>query len=498
VQGQSWGGAGYMKSRKRLSFLCAVLVIESLLAAYWQREVLGGAPAVRRHVLLVTVDTLRADYLSSYGYDRPTTPFLDSLIAKGVRFTRAITPIARTTPALSSLMTGSYPHTNTVRNLVDRLPSDIVPVAELARRKGYTTVAVVSNNVLQDRGLDRGFDVYDIAPRARDAAHTTDAVLRHLHPYSADDALFVWVHYMDPHIPYNPPAPLSIQFDPDYEGPYKFYFGDLRHGIVHGAYPADLAKEQAVYENPLPDRVNAHVRRLYAAEIRSTDDHIARLVKGLRKQFGDDWLIVFTADHGESLGEHAYFYDHGDYVSDPELHVPLAFAFPFTEPLHPRRTIETPVSLVDVMPTLVELLELPPPRSPDYAAEGRSLLPAVLGQPLPPRAVFAESGKNEFHDLIRRRVRFDVSGRFRAAMMDDWKLVWTPGRTGADQFELYNLKTDPQEADNVYVSHQAAAVPLKAALATWSCSFKNESTPTNQVALSERDSEILRSLGYIR
>jgi arylsulfatase A-like enzyme len=487
-----------MKSRKRLSFLCAVLAIESLFVAYWKREVLGGPPAARRHVLLVTVDTLRADYLSSFGYDRPTTPFLDSLVTKGVRFTRAITPIARTTPALSSLMTGCYPHTNQVRNLVDVLPHDVVPVAELARRKGYTTVAVVSNNVLQDRGLDRGFDIYDIAPRARDAAGTTDAVLRHLKPYDPDEALFVWVHYMDPHLPYNPPASLSIRFDPDYEGPYKFYFGDLRHGKVHGAYPADLGKEQAIYQNRLPDRVNAHIRRLYAAEIRSTDDHIARLVKGLRKQFGDDWLIVFTADHGESLGEHDYFYDHGDYVSDPELHVPLAFVFPHTDPLHPRRTVDAAVSLVDVMPTLAELLDLPPPRSPDHVPEGRSLLPSLLGQPLPVRAVFAESGKSEFHDLIRRRVLFDVAGRFRAAMLDDWKLVWTPGRTGTDQFELYNLKTDPQETDNVYLSQRAAAVPLETALATWSRVFNNDSTPTKQVALSPRDREILRSLGYLR
>src|SRR5262249_3654718 len=157
-------------------------------------------------------------------------------------------------------------------------------------------------------------------------------------------------HYIDPHIPYYPPPALAAQFDPGYEGPYKLHFGDLPGTIGSEAFPADLPKPQAVYQNQLSDAVNTHIRRLYAAEIRHTDDEIARLVKELRKRFGDDWVIVFTADHGESLGEHGYFYDHGDYVSEPEVHIPMAFVFPHQDPFRHGHTVQARASLVDITP----------------------------------------------------------------------------------------------------------------------------------------------------
>jgi arylsulfatase A-like enzyme len=464
----------------------------------YPKLVLSGPPKTRLHVLLLTVDTLRADYVSAYGYDRPTTPFLDSLIARGVRFTRAITPMARTTPALSSLMTGCYPHTTEVRTLFQRLPKQLVPVAQLARRKGYATVAVVANNILKGRNLNRGFDVFDVVNYPRDAVETTDAVLRHLQAYGREEPLFVWAHYVDPHMPYHPPPELAVQFDPDYDGRYKLHFGDLHRGLASRAYPDDLPKDQAVFQNHLPDSVNGHIRRLYAAEIRHTDDQIARLITGLRARFGDDWLIVFTADHGESLGEHNYFYDHGDYVYDPELHVPLAFIFPQDDPLRTRRVVDARVSLVDVMPTLMELLELPRPLYLSYDMEGRSLMPAFLGKPLPLRPVFAESGGTYEPQMVPRRVQFDIDGRFRAVFLGNWKLIWTPGRTGDDQFELYNLAKDTGETHNLYALHLSATGLLESALGAWSETWRVRTATAKHAVLTDRDMEILRSLGYMR
>ena len=154
---------------------CLLLALAAALFACGRTPPVREIAPARRHVLLVTVDTLRFDYLSANGYDRPTSPFIDSLSARGYTFTRAVTPIARTTAALASLLTGAYPHTTGVRNLVDSLAPNVVTLAQLARQRGYATVAVVSNHILApERDLRRGFDVYDFADAAR---RTSPAVL---------------------------------------------------------------------------------------------------------------------------------------------------------------------------------------------------------------------------------------------------------------------------------------------------------------------------------
>jgi arylsulfatase A-like enzyme len=444
-------------------------------------------------VLIVTVDTLRADYLGSAGSNLPATPFLDSLMREGYRFTRAVTPIPRTTQALASLLTGCYPHTTQVRTLYDRMAPEIVSVAELAREKGYATLAVVSNHLLiPERGLDRGFDLYDFADDARDAAQTTLAALAHLAERKEEEALFVWVHYIDPHVPYFPPPEIAAAFDPGYEGPYKLHFGTVKGGTGDAAYPEDLPKAVAVYRNPLPARVNEHLRRLYAAEVRFNDDQIAVLVNWLRRELGDDWLILFTSDHGESLGEHDYYYDHGEYVYNAALRVPLAIILPPGDPLRGSATIDDWVSLVDIMPTLAELLDLPLPDDPGHAIEGRSLVPSLRGERLEPRPLFAESGRSFFPDLVRGRERFDVAGRFRAVVSGEWKLIWAPGTGGAATAELYHLTADPNEERNVYTEDHPEARRLMAHLHSW---LRPAGHP--DAGPTPEDLERLRSLGYV-
>jgi hypothetical protein len=167
------------------------LIVVTFLAGCARREAANIAPT-RRHVLLLTVDTLRNDYLSGNGYDRPTTPFLDQILRNGSKFTHAITPIPRTTPALASLLTGVYPKTTQVRTLVDTLSPRVATLAELLKARGYATLAILSNHILiPQRGLNRGFDVYDHADDARDAAATTAAALAHLRGYTPRDAVFL-------------------------------------------------------------------------------------------------------------------------------------------------------------------------------------------------------------------------------------------------------------------------------------------------------------------
>jgi len=451
-------------------------------------------PETRRRVLLLTLDTLRADHVGINGQALDTTPSLDALLAGGWNFRRAVAPVPRTTPALASLLAGAYPHATGVRHLLQPLAASVLTLPERLQAHGFATLAVVSNHILtEERELHRGFEIYDFATDERDAVGTTDAALKLADGLDADRPVFLWVHYIDPHVPYHPPAELARRFDPGYEGPYALHFGAQPGATGAAAYPEELGKERAVYRNDLPDPVNDHVRRLYAADVRFTDDQVARLLAGLRERLGDDWLIVVTSDHGESLGEHDYFYDHGDYVYDPGLRVPLGIILAAGDPLHGQGQVDAWVSLVDVAPTLAELLHLPVDPAWAQQVEGRSLVPFLRGESPPPVPVFAESGAPFFPDLIRRRVHMDVRGRFRTVIDGRYKLIWTPGQTGDQEFELYDLETDPGETRDLSADEPARVRAMRQKLGSWVRSGRAQPG-----APSEADQERLRSLGYVQ
>ncbi len=453
----------------------------------------GGVPGTPS-VLLVTVDTLRPDYMSMNGYDRSTTPFVDALIAEGHYFEQAVTPVPRTTPALASLLTGAYPHTTGVRTLTDTLSPRVMSVTEVLRAAGYQTHAVITNHVLpRRRGLARGFDRYDMGTDARSARLTTDAALRELSRFDTKAPVFAWVHYIDPHVPYFPDPVVAGAFDPEYRGRYRFNFGNMvppRH-----PFPRDLAKSAVTHRNPLSEALNQHVRRLYAAEIGTLDPAIERLVKGYRAALGDDLLIIFSADHGESLGEHDFYFDHGDYVYNASARIPLAIVLPRSHPLHGSGRCAGWVSLVDVVPTLMELLgrEIPPRMRPQL--EGRSLVDCLAGRPLPVKPVFVESGHAYFPKLVARRVRFDVAGRFRAVIRGDWKLIWTPFQAEGLEWALFNLKDDPHETRDVYAPDHPELAPLRGALDEW-VRRQDSAEIAAPRAISEEDREALGALGY--
>jgi arylsulfatase A-like enzyme len=187
--------------------------------------------------------------------------------------------------------------------------------------------------------------------------------------------------------------------------------------------------------------VNEHVRRLYAGDVRRVDDAVGQLLGWIFRELGEDWLVVFTADHGESLGEHDFYFDHGEYIYNPSLRVPLAFVFPEGDPLEGPGRSDAWVSLVDVFPTLAELLALPCDAAAGCRRRAAPGSAAARRAPAPP--LYAEQAQPP--ELVRRRVRADVSGRFRV-VDGGWKLIWTPGRDGAP-CELFDLEADPERRD---------------------------------------------------
>jgi arylsulfatase A-like enzyme len=464
--------------------------------AEYIRDIKFKAKGNRLSVLLITVDALRTDYVSANGYEKKITPTIDGLVSAGLNFTRAVTPIPKTTQSLASLLTGSYPHKTGVRNLWNALPRDMITLTEVLKNIKYQTVAVVSNhNLIPDRNLDRGFDHYDFESDKREAMETTKSVLSHLEHINTKTPFFIWVHYIDPHVPYYPPEAIIQELDPDYQGRYRKNFGDSKLKIGGWAYPQDIGKEGAVFENRLGETVNEHIRKLYAAEIRYTDLAIHELLAEMERRVGDKLITILTADHGESLGEHDYYYEHGDYVYNAQLRVPLVFRIPRRHKLYTVGRVDDWVSLIDVLPTTLDLLGIKVGSDHLRQVDGVSLIPYWKGRKPAPRPLFSESDDTFYPEFIKRRVRHDISGRFRSVIFDGWKLIWTPFQQPGMLYEFYDIESDPGETHNLYEVEKARAGVLEKYLQEW---MTLQSQPVVETRPTQKDLEILKSLGYIK
>jgi arylsulfatase len=367
------------------------------------------SPAERRLVLLISVDTLRADHVGALGAAPDLTPRIDLLAEDAVVFTRAYAPAPFTLPSVSTLLTGRYPAENGVVRNDCVLPADVPSLATTLSKLGFVTGAVVSNFVLRHvSGLARGFDAYDDrftrveANRnvpERTAADTTEAALVLLDQLltRADD-VFLWAHYQDPHGPYTPPAGLrerSLQTErarPD--GDRELPIDESQFGL--GALPA--------YQVIDGRRDVAFYRAGYLGEVRHLDEQVGRLLDGLvQRGLYDQALIVFTADHGEALGENDYWFAHGEYLSEAMLHVPLIVRLPGGTSA--RRT--DTVGLHDLLPTLAPLLGAATPRGlsgrdlfgPDAATTHSSVYLSTLSGAKTPRVGLVQQG----HRLVLSR-----------------------------------------------------------------------------------------------
>jgi arylsulfatase A-like enzyme len=367
-------------ARARLAVAALAVVISLALFACSE----GANP--HRSVVLITIDTLRADQLHSYGFDAPVSPRIDELAAGGVLFERAVAASGATAPSHAAIMTSLYALQNSIgpRNGFTRLQGEVT-LAEVFREAGYDTGAFVSNVVLKRRiGLDRGFQVYDdelTTPERnrpllfeRVAEQTTGRAIAWLkQPRQA--RFFLWVHYQDPHGPYDPPEELlgEIPYQP-LPGEPSLPLLDKHFG--RGGIPA----YQAIGEMRLP----SEYRRRYAGEVLYADRWLGELLREVRAgEGGGDTIVLLTADHGESFGEEGFYFVHS-HTTTPDLsHVPFILAAPG---LRPERRAEL-VSHVDVMPTLLELAGQRIPGT----ARGIALGPFLRsGEPLPDRVVFCD------------------------------------------------------------------------------------------------------------
>ncbi|MBW2543319.1 MAG: sulfatase, partial [Deltaproteobacteria bacterium] len=369
-------------------------------------------------ILLITVDTLRPDHLGLYGYERATSPNIDRHFANAAIFERAYATSANTSPSVISILTGQLPHDHGVRKFYQLLSDDVQLVTDLLP-DAYQTAAFVSNIVLTDEamGIARYFDHYDdhVDEREstrkifeRSAQRTTDAALLWIAEHrDPERPLFLWVHYIDPHGPYRAPDTRAASFD--HEGFVAF----------------DPNRVHAYQHEPGVDDALAYVDR-YDEEIAYMDAAVGRLLDG----YGtgrelDEALLIFAADHGESMIEHEYWFTHGYQVYEEIIRTPLMIRGPGVEP--GRR--EHPVSGIDLVPTILHFANV---RS-ESALEGVALQRrAAIPED---RIVFADGDGGKF--LLR------------AAIRGDRKWV-AQGQAGVQRMQngwQYDLPADPAEQE---------------------------------------------------
>ncbi len=392
------------------------------------------------NVLLITLDTTRADRIGCYGYSAAKTPAIDALAAEGVRFVNAYCQVPLTLPSHCSLMTGKYPVELGVHNNgFYFLSPDFVTLAERLKEGGYRTAAFVGSFTVDSRfGLDQGFEVYDDQfsklsalknfREERSAEAVFDAFSRWLEDNS-HEKFFSWVHFFDPHSPYLPPSPYKEEF--------------------------------------------AH--NLYDGEIAYMDAHIGKIRNLLeQKKILDKTLVVLAGDHGEAFGEKGEV-DHGLFLYDSTIKVPLIFYAPNRLPRGV--VVDSRVRLIDVMPTVLDMVKL----KVESGSPGKSLLPHLSGQ--------RRADLPSYLETYAPRETFGWS-ELLGWIDGDWKYIQAP------KPELYNLKSDPVEERNVIDEEKRISKDMKKELDAFLKKFFFAERRGARRLTKEEEAR-LRSLGYL-
>ena len=390
-----------------------------------------------RNLVLITIDTLRADYLSYNGSTRVKTPNLDALAARGVNFERARTPVPLTLPSHASILTALYPASHGVRdNGTFRLDEKQITLAEILKQQGYETAAFVGSFVLDHRfGLNQGFDVYDDQTSQnanamerleaeRNGGAVYDAFARWLQSYSGKKPFFAWIHLYDPHFPYDPPKDFGAK------------------------YPQ------------MP----------YAAEVAYTDSIVGRIVNDLeaRKWIGNS-IIAMVGDHGEGLGEHGE-HTHSVFIYNSTLHVPMLIVAPQLIP--PSVKVSDLSRTIDLAPTLLDYLGMK-----NQLGEGMTLRNLIEGKPQKEIISYSES--------MYAKLNMGWSPLF-GLETKTYRYIEAP------KPELYEVQKDPKETQNRITSTREVARRMSQELQK---SYTNKSAVPQNV--DEETREKLASLGYI-
>lgn len=397
------------------------------------------------NILVYLVDTLRADHLGVYGYERDTSPGIDALAAGATTFETAIGQGPWTLPAVASLFTSAYPTSHLVVSNSDRVGEQATTMAEFFHGLGYRTLGFVANTLGgKGAGLDQGYDQFHENPAIKNltpeqiaaGALSMGALYEWARGYDGSQPYFCWVHTIEPHDPYEGTAGTHAPwFTGTPQEKERLHTLITRHrGLQSKLYQKQLApgeaEELAALEAEMPQHVQA-LRDLYDGDVRRASDNFARLIDTLKQRpRWDDTVVVFLADHGEEFLDHGTW-SHGQSVFQELVRVPLIVRLPGIGTAG--RRITQPVEIIDVLPTLAEYLGVP--ALPEW--QGRSLLALLQGGPEDAAAPAYTMRLNL--DYMRDGPRGDHET---ALVEDGWKLIVHHDRERAS---LFDLRADPHE-----------------------------------------------------
>jgi len=402
-----------------------------------------AAPVAAPNVVVITIDTLRADHVGCYGYKQIHTPNIDALAADGARFERAYTAVPVTLPSHTVMFTGTYPMLNGMHDFAaNKLNATQPTLAAVLKEHGYATAAVVGSAVLDSRfGLNRGFDFYydhfdfnrlqesNLEEMERPGNMVADVTLDWL-ARNYNKKFFLWMHLYDPHYPYHPPAPYAAEYKD----------------------------------------------RPYDGEIAFADAQVGRVIRFLKsKGLYNNTLIVLSGDHGESLGEHGEK-THGFFIYNATLHVPFMIHLPGASL---PRVVPELVSLADLMPTVLQTLKMGTPSQ----VQGRSLLPLIKAKPKD------EEARSLYAETFLPRLHFNWS-ELRGVESAKYHFIDAP------RPELYDLTKDPGETQNLYSDKKAVGEEMRARLAGLIRQYSAGQELAEKTGLDPALMERLKSLGY--
>jgi choline-sulfatase len=429
----------------------------------------------RPNVILITIDTLRADRLSCYGYTRETTPFLDQLARDGIRFTRAYSNASWTVPAMVSLLTGLLPTTHgvehgTIENRSDVVNQEVVPGeaqmwAEVLQRAGYRSFGITANGHFDPRfGFDRGFERYRCIGFA-DAEGLKQVLTSWRREIVESPPYFLWVHLFDPHAPYRFHASAMREYHPQFRRIPNKVRARLQNELV-----PEYLKRAEVTEGS--DRFR-YVNALYDGEVRYTDTVIREIFEDLPISSGD--LVIVTSDHGEEFLEHQKF-GHGNTLYEEVVKVPLILRLPESESAGV--VVDRAVSLVDLLPSILDYLDIAIP----VELQGQSVLPLLRGEQSSPR--FILTSLSRFPALKTKSIT-----------LGSWKYVHhyaDPEQTG-----LFELSRDPGEQRNLLHRRSELAESLERLLFELEAQAQQQRLSPGTQVLAPEEVDRLKALGYL-
>ncbi|XLQ20067.1 MAG: sulfatase [Candidatus Moraniibacteriota bacterium] len=479
--------------KEKKSIIAVVILLIITVVIFYSREVLPKKESdimdvVREscedcNVILVTMDTTRADHFSSYGYDRDTTTLIDKLAKKGILFKNNFVQMPYTPTSHWSIMSGTYPHTH--KHYSPGIPiedggpddTDLPFIAKILKENHYATIAFMGSKMVHS--LVPGFDMIDLTPAARKdntAQEVTDKAITWIQDNS-ERKFFTWIHYWDPHDPYKPPAEYVYPDSPEEEFD-KFLY----------------------------------MQRRYDGEIKHVDYQFNRIIELLRElKIDDKTIIVITSDHGEAFGEHEkglfapntpnqLTRGHYQTVYDEEIHVPLVIYNPANKYIG--EEVEELTQSIDILPTILDMLSIDVPKE----VEGSSLVPLINGEVakindftfsilkyVENELVEAKAGKKQKINNGKKKFGKGLRATLRT---DEWKLIrFVNSVNDVEEIEYVLYDMNNGEDENVLEGNPEIATAMIDQLELM---LKAGNITNEEIKLTEEEIQILKSLGYLK